>query len=92
MKKTPLSKISKKQEVELARRRVLKYELFLKQAGRCARCNKYLSYANGVSDNFPHLSHKTPLSRGGKTTRDNCEDLCAECHSREHNLRNIYNE
>ena len=93
MKKTPLRKISKKQERELARRRLLKWELYQEQESRCAKCGKFMSYQNEASDNYPHLSHKKPLSAGGKTSRANCEVDCAECHSnQEHGLRNIYNE
>jgi len=93
MNKTLIRKVSEKQQLELARRRFLKYQLWLEQEGKCARCRKFLSYANEAADNYPHLSHKKPLSQGGKTTRGNCEVLCAECHSnKEHHLRNIYNE
>ena len=90
---TSLNKVSKKQEKELAHRRLLKYQLWSEQNGRCKECGKFLSYANEAADNYPHLSHKKPLSRGGKTARENCSVLCAECHSnQEHHLRNIYNE
>jgi len=93
MKRTKINPISAKQELEIARRRALKYELFISQKGQCAQCHKVLSYRNEAADNYPHLSHKKPLGKGGKTTEKNCSVLCAECHSnKEHNLRNIYNE
>ena len=92
MKRTPLRKVSPKQQKELVLRRLMKWYLYLQQDGKCAKCGKFLSYASETAGNYPHLSHKKPLSQGGKTTRENCEDLCAECHSKEHHLRNIYNE
>ena len=92
--KISLSKVSDKQKDELALRRLLKWKLFNEQEGRCAnkKCGKIMTYYNEASDNYPHLSHKKPLSRGGKTDRDNCSVICAECHSKEHGLRNKYSE
>jgi len=88
-----MNRISAKQKAELAKRRLLKYQLFLSQEGKCAECGKYLSYYNEAADNFPHLSHEKALAQGGKTDRKNCRVKCAECHSNgKHHLRNIYNE
>ena len=86
MKKTPIKQVSKKQAKELALRRLLKWQLYQEQEGKCADCQKYMTYYNEASDNFPHLSHKKPLARGGKTDRDNCSVLCSECHGRLHGL------
>ena len=92
MEKTPINKVSANQKIELAKRRKLKLLLFEEQQGLCAECVKQLSYRSPASDNYPHLSHKIPLSQGGKTTRENCTVNCAKCHSKEHNLSNTYNE
>lgn len=90
---TSLNKVSKKQEIELAKRKLLKYQLFLSQNGKCAQCGKMMTYYNTASDNYPHLSHKKPLSKGGKSDRENLEVLCSQCHSNnEHGRNNKYNE
>lgn len=87
-----MKRISAKQEIELEKRRLLKYQLYLEQEGVCKKCGKYLSYYNKASDNYPHLSHKKSLARGGKTDRSNVEVICSGCHSKEHHLKNVYNE
>ena len=85
-----LNRVSEKQEIELARRRGLKYQLWREQDGKCAKCGRMITYKQS------ELSHKKPLARGGKTEAKNCEVLCSSfivgCHPREHGLRNIYNE
>ena len=89
MKKSRIKPISDKQELELAKRRGLKYQLWREQAGRCAKCGRYLTYYQA------ELSHKKPLVRGGKTEAGNCEVLCANWlsgHPEEHGLRQVYNE
>ncbi len=90
MRKTPLKKVSKKQEDELAKRRGLRYQLWREQEGKCAKCGRLLYW------NQTELSHKIPRGRGGKTTKKNCEVTCAwwlaGCHPEAHGLRNIYNE
>jgi len=98
MKKTPLNKQSPKQKDELAKRRLLKWQLYNEQQGLCAKCGRFLWWDDNHREaaNYPHLSHKERLSKGkktGVTTRKNCEVLCAECHSnKEHGLRNFYGE
>jgi len=87
-----VKRVSDKQRIELEKRRLLKYQLYLRQDGQCAECGKYLSYYNETSDNYPHLSHDKSLAQGGKTNEKDCSVKCAECHSKKHNLRNIYNE
>ena len=85
--------VSDKQKLELEKRRLLKYQLYSEQDGKCSECGKYLSYYNVAADNYPHLSHEKSLARGGKTDRDNCRVKCAECHfNKKHGLKNIYNE
>lgn len=95
MKRVAIKKVSAKQEIELAKRRLLKWELFNEQAAKCKNCGRFLFWDdnNKTLPDYPHLSHKKPLSQGGKTDRENCEVLCAECHSNsEHGLNNKYNE
>jgi len=91
MKRSPINKISPKQEAELALRRGLRYQLWVEQEGKCAKCHRLLYW------NQTELSHKKPLARGGKTTAENCEVTCANwlagCHpNSEHGQRNIYGE
>lgn len=71
----PMRKVSKKHEVELVRRRKLKAELIEEFGEHCMTCqDKYRDW-RGIS-----LSHKIPLSRLGKTTRENCLLECYPCH------------
>lgn len=42
-------------------------------AGRCAICSARLT-------NRFHADHRKPYSRGGKTTTDNGQALCADCN------------
>ena len=96
MRKTSLSKVSDKQEKELALRRWMHYTLWVEQEGKCANCGRVLKYSES------ELSHKKHIGMGGckdktKTTRENCEVTCASwmsgCHpNKEHNQRNIYDE
>lgn len=100
MEKTPIKKQSPKQKDELTLRRLLKWQLFNEQERKCAKCGRFLWWDDNHKEavNYPHLSHKDHIKMGGcrdktKTTSENCEILCAKCHSNEeHNLRNIYGE
>lgn len=51
-----------------------------KQKGHCAKCRKEFQINKMEAD------HITPWSRGGKTTPENCQMLCAECNRRKSNL------
>jgi 5-methylcytosine-specific restriction endonuclease McrA len=91
MKKTRIKPVSDKQRIELQKRRLLRYQLFQSQNGKCAKCSRMITLAQ------TELSHKKSLARGGKTEEKNCEVLCANwlsgCHpNEEHGLRNKYNE
>ena len=91
MQKTALKRVSDKQKIELEKRRLLHYQLWLSQEGRCNKCHRIITYQQS------ELSHKKPLARGGKTEAKNCGVLCASwlsgCHpNEEHGQRNIYNE
>lgn len=74
MKKSYINRVSRKQSVELAKRRELKAALIRERGAVCMTC--------GARPYFPpiSLSHIIPLSRGGKTCRENAilEDIV--CH------------
>ena len=77
MKRTPIRKISSKQAIELKRRHNLKQYLLEKYGEVCQTCNNKNRDWRGLS-----LSHITALSRGGKTTEDNCLLECYPCHEK----------
>ena len=75
MKKTPLNKVSAKQKIELALRSKLKADFFAEHGPYCMTCG-----VRGYPPRWIELSHIIPLSRGGKTTRENCLNECEVCH------------
>lgn len=75
MKRTPLKKVSNKQARELRLRSNLKAGLVDEFGEHCMTCNDQNRDWRGIS-----LSHVIPLSRGGKTNRDNCILECYVCH------------
>ena len=75
MKQTQIKSVSKKQVKELALRAALKRELLDECDHSCMTCNNIRLDFRGLS-----LSHIIPLSRGGKTTRENCLIECYPCH------------
>ena len=81
MKQTPLKRtrriipISDKQRIELRQRTRLKAELLIEFGNHCMTCKDLNRDWRGIS-----LSHIIPLSRGGKTTRENCILECFPCH------------
>ncbi len=84
MKKVPIRKVSDKQAIELQKRKDLKAWLIEKYGEHCMTCkNKYKDW-RGIS-----LSHIIPLSRGGKTTEENCLLECYICHETRHHLRGL---
>lgn len=82
MKRTPLNKVSDKQKKELALRLKLKAELIAECGDHCMTCHDRRRDWRGLS-----LSHIIPLSRGGKTTRENLLLECLPCHSLRHGIR-----
>ncbi len=74
MKRSSINPISKKQSLELEKRRELKAALIRERGAVCMTC--------GVRPVFPpiSLSHIIPLSRGGKTDRSNAVLECNNCH------------
>ena len=94
-RKACLSKISPKQELELAKRRLLKWELYQSQKGYCAVCGRWLRW------NQCELSHKDHIGMGGckdnsATTKEDCEVVCnsymSDCHPKDHKLKTFHNE
>lgn len=77
MRKTPIRKVSAKQAIELRKRSKLKTELIEDYGEVCMTCNNEHKDWRGIS-----LSHIIPLSRLGKTTRENCLLECYPCHER----------
>jgi len=72
-----MKRISKKQEIELQKRKDLKEELIEEFGNHCRSCKDKNRDWRGLS-----LSHKIPLSRGGKTDRNNCVIECYVCHDK----------
>ncbi|WP_417108381.1 HNH endonuclease family protein [Hominenteromicrobium sp.] len=50
------------------------------QNGICPKCGKHFKFEEMQAD------HITPWSKGGKTTPDNCQMLCADCNRRKSNI------
>ncbi len=77
LKRSPIRKVSKEQTKELALRIKLKKELIAEmEYPHCQTC-----LGNGDIRGLS-LSHIIPLSRGGKTTRENCLIECYPCHEK----------
>ena len=51
-----------------------------RQGGICPKCGEHFELAGMQAD------HITPWSKGGKTTPDNCQMLCADCNRRKSNV------
>jgi hypothetical protein len=51
-----------------------------RQKGICPKCGKHFAIEEMQAD------HITPWSKGGRTTPDNCQMLCADCNRRKSNI------
>ena len=51
-----------------------------RQKGVCPICGQHFEITEMQAD------HITPWSKGGKTTPENCQMLCAECNRRKSNI------
>jgi hypothetical protein len=51
-------------------------EAYERQAGICTKCGAHFALSDMQAD------HITPWSKGGRTTADNCQMLCADCNRR----------
>ena len=76
LQRKPIRRVSPKHEMELALRSRLKRELIAEFGNRCMTCGSTGDF-RGIS-----LSHIIPLSRGGKTSRENCLLECGNCHDK----------
>jgi len=87
MKKSGISPISDKQKIELALRARIKKELIAEFGNRCMVCS-------GTGDwRGIQLCHKISLSRGGKTTKENCYLGCGKCHfTKDHHIKEVKSE
>ena len=72
MKKSPIRKVSPKQQIELALRAKLKQELIEEFGYKCMTCGKVPYRLD--------LSHIIRVARGGLTSRENCTLECRACH------------
>ena len=77
MKRSRINPISDKQKVEIKKRQTLKAELIAEYGEYCMTCHDKNRDWRGIT-----LSHIIPLSRGGKTTGDNCLLECFPCHEK----------
>lgn len=57
----------------------IKEEVYAKQKGICPKCGKHFKIEEMQAD------HITPWSKGGKTTAENCQMLCADCNRKKSN-------
>lgn len=51
-----------------------------RQKGTCPKCNKHFEIGEMQAD------HIIPWSKGGRTTADNCQMLCADCNRRKSDI------
>lgn len=56
-----------------------KREAYEKQKGKCIKCNEKFDISQMQGD------HVVAWSKGGKTTAENCQMLCADCNGRKSN-------
>jgi len=82
-----MKQISDKQRVELALRARIKREFIEEFGNKCMVCG-------GTGDwRGIQLCHKIPLSRGSKTTKENCYLGCGKCHfTKDHHIKEVKSE
>lgn len=75
---------SDKRRKQLLLENELKEKLYKKQNGRCAKCG-------GSCDWRGWQKHEVVFrSQGGDPTdENNCELICAKCHAKEHDIREV---
>jgi 5-methylcytosine-specific restriction endonuclease McrA len=56
-----------------------KREAYEQQNGICVKCEKEFELSQ------MHADHIIPWSKGGRTTADNCQMLCAKCNGKKSN-------
>ena len=57
----------------------IRTEVYEEQKGKCIKCEKKFDIEGMDAD------HVTPYSKGGQTTKDNCQMLCKDCNRRKSN-------
>ncbi len=60
--------------------KAMKLAAYERQAGICVKCKKHFELDE------MHADHITPWSKGGKTTAENCQMLCADCNRRKSDI------
>ncbi len=75
MKRTPIKRVSDKQQRLMAYRVIMKPIIFEAQGKKCKRCGAKTPDFRGWQ-----LVHIIPLSLGGKDCPENYEVDCAKCH------------
>jgi 5-methylcytosine-specific restriction endonuclease McrA len=75
----PIRKISKKKAAEKRIEAALRAKLLEEHGGLCQECGKWPDFL-GLS-----LHHRLFKSRGGKSTKENCQLICQACHEKHHN-------
>ncbi len=83
MKRKPLRKVSAKRAEQLKQEKLLTARLIIKQKGRCADCNKMLSWGSAKHE------IKFRSQGGDPTDEENTILLCLKCHGKRHGLNLI---
>lgn len=84
MKRTPINKMSDKKKIEKGIEAEIRAKLLEEHGGLCQNCQRQPDY-RGLQ-----LHHLLFKSRGGVTSDSNCVLICARCHSKYHNIKEIY--
>ena len=78
-----INRVSDKHKEEIILRQNLKQSFIDEYGYICMTCHGQGDW-RGIS-----LSHKVPLSRGGKTDRANCLNECYPCHVERHGIKEV---
>lgn len=66
---------SRQEAKELALRKFIKRQLIQENGAVCSICGKPFSNMKEIT-----IDHIVPLSKGGATTKDNCQLACLKCN------------
>ena len=75
MKRRPPTRTDRRRAAEYA---MLRRVIFVREAGRCARCSDRAELDTG------HCHHRQLRGQGGPDTEANCVWLCPDCHEHVH--------
>lgn len=84
MRRSPINKISPKQQKRIEFRQKMKPVIFEEQGRKCRICGMDKPDFRGWE-----LSHIVSLAQGGEDTKENLEVLCAPCHAKKHHLKEV---